>query len=191
MKTRFLGAFALCVFVVAATVAALGAVLWAGLDEGQRTLVQNALANDAGALLLVLALILILLAMLVQAALAAHVARPLALAEETRLIAEANPRHRLQCTHPRELAQLASAINGLADRYEAMRSSVDSRIAESNREVEKERNLLAALMAAPAYAQQAPAKPAPAKPAAPAQPAAPKPAKARPKTEGPPQGELF
>ena len=147
MKTRFLGAFALCVFVVAATVAALGAVLWAGLDEGQRTLVQNALANDAGALLLVLALILVLLAMLVQAALAAHVARPLALAEETRLIAEANPRHRLQCTHPRELAQLASAINGLADRYEAMRSSVDSRIAESNREVEKERNLLAALMA--------------------------------------------
>ena len=147
MKTKFLAALALCVFAVAAIVAALGAVLWAGLDEVQRTIVQNALANNAGALLLVFGLSLALLAMLVQATMAAYVARPLALAEETRLIAGANPHHRLQCAHPGELAQLASAINGLADRYETVQSAVDSRIAESSREVETERNLLAALMA--------------------------------------------
>jgi DNA polymerase-3 subunit epsilon len=147
MKTKFLAALVLCVFVLAATVAALGAVVWAGLDEAQRAIMRNALVEDVGALLLVFALILALLGVLIQAALRAYVARPLALAEETRLISAANPRHRLDSSGPRELGQLAVAINALADRYESVHSSVDMRIAEASRELEKERNLLAALMA--------------------------------------------
>ncbi|MGQ0749718.1 MAG: exonuclease domain-containing protein [Betaproteobacteria bacterium] len=108
---------------------------------------RNALTDNAGALMLVFVLILALLGILIQAALRAYVARLLALAEETRLISGANPHHRLDCGHPRELADLALAINGLADRYESMQSSIDSRIAEASHELEKERNLLAALMA--------------------------------------------
>lgn len=147
MKTRFLAALALSVLVVAGTVAALAAVLWAGLDNAQRAFVPSVLAENAGALLLVFVLILALLAMLIQAALRTYVARPLALAEEIRLISGANPHHRLDCGHPRELAALASAVNALAERCESVQSSVGTRIAEASRELEKERNLLAALMA--------------------------------------------
>ncbi|HET9663406.1 MAG TPA: exonuclease domain-containing protein [Burkholderiales bacterium] len=147
IRFKFVAALAVCVLLVAAAVALLGAIILGELPDAQRMLVRAALADNAGALLLVFLLLAAVFAMLLQAAIRAYVARPLALSEETRLISGANPRHRLECAHPSELAQLASSINELAQRHESLQAGVEARVAEANREIEKERNLLAALMA--------------------------------------------
>ncbi|MGQ0526197.1 MAG: hypothetical protein ACT4P8_21345 [Betaproteobacteria bacterium] len=146
-RLKFAIALIACVLILAATVAALGAIAWTALPTDQRALAGVALIEDAGALLLVSLLLITVLAMALHAAVRLYVTRPLLLAEETRLISGANPRHRLDCTAPAELARLASAINALADRCETVQAAVDTRVAEANREIGKERNLLAALMA--------------------------------------------
>jgi DNA polymerase-3 subunit epsilon len=84
--------------------------------------------------------------MLLHALVQAYVVRPLRLAEETQLILNANPRHRIEFSGPSEIVQLAVAINALAARRELLQSDVEHRVAETNRNLERERNLLAALM---------------------------------------------
>jgi DNA polymerase-3 subunit epsilon len=146
-RLKFAIALIACVLMLAATVAALSAIVWTALPADQRALAAAVLIEDAGALLLVSLLLIAVFAMLLHAAVRLYVTRPLMLAEETRLISGANPRHRLDCTAPAELARLASAINALADRCETVQAAVDTRVAEANREIGTERNLLAALMA--------------------------------------------
>ena len=139
-----LAASALCVALLAGGVLA---VAWSGLPLGERGVVRASLSEHAGALILVAVLLATILGMLLHALVRAYIARPLQLAEETQLMLEANPRHRLQVQWPRELAQFATAVNALAARYESMQHEVDQRVREAQQALEAERNLLAALMA--------------------------------------------
>lgn len=139
-----LAASALCVALLAGGVLA---VAWSGLPIGERGVVRASLSEHAGALILVAVLLATILGMLLHALVRAYVARPLQLAEETQLMLEANPRHRLDVQWPRELAQFATAVNALAARYESMQREVDQRVREAQQALEAERNLLAALMA--------------------------------------------
>ncbi|MCF6178661.1 MAG: hypothetical protein L3J63_04620 [Geopsychrobacter sp.] len=70
----------------------------------------------------------------------------LQLAEETRLISQANPDYRVTPKGGKEVLQLASIINESADTFTRMQKDIDNHIALSKAQVKEERNRLAALM---------------------------------------------
>jgi hypothetical protein len=72
-------------------------------------------------------LLLGLVAVTVVRLFAGPVRTPRRLAADTYLIATVNAGHRLSRRHPAELAELAAAINALADRYEAAERDVAAR----------------------------------------------------------------
>lgn len=69
-----------------------------------------------------------------------------ALAEQTRVIRSVNPKLRLSSQGARELAELAAAINGLAEAYSSLQRDRNSLAAATRSQLEEERNRLAALM---------------------------------------------
>lgn len=69
------------------------------------------------------------------------------LAAETRVIVDVNPSLRLDPVGAGELYLLAASVNRLAERREAAERDVAGQVAVARREVEAERNRLAALMA--------------------------------------------
>lgn len=69
------------------------------------------------------------------------------LAGDTGVIVDANPSHRLEPATAGELAALATAVNRLADDREAVRREAAEQAQATRRDVESERNRLAALMA--------------------------------------------
>lgn len=74
-------------------------------------------------------------------------ARARRLAGDTAVIVDANPAHRLDPATAGELAVLASEVNRLADDREAVRREAAEQAEATRRDVESERNRLAALMA--------------------------------------------
>jgi DNA polymerase-3 subunit epsilon len=69
------------------------------------------------------------------------------IAEETRMIAVGNFRHRLNRPRPAELSEITEAVNLLAENYQRLQDDVEARIRHANTLVEEERNTLAALIA--------------------------------------------
>jgi DNA polymerase-3 subunit epsilon len=144
---KFLVTLAACAVLILVAAATLLAILFSGLEDGQSSLLREILVERAGALALVALLMIAILGMLLHALIRAYVTRPLQLAEETRLITTSNPAHRLAHAAPVEMSALAAAINSLAERCTVLQSDLDARVAEARSEVERERNVLAALMA--------------------------------------------
>ena len=68
------------------------------------------------------------------------------LAAQTRIVATANPAHRVSAAGGAEAAQLAAAINQLGDAYRRQDAETEARMAESQARLAEERNRLAALM---------------------------------------------
>ena len=126
--------------------AALAFVVWSGLAAEHRELLAAALVERAGLMLLVALLIMAGLGIVVNGLFNAYVVAPQRLAEETRLIASANPGHRIPLDGGAELQRLASEINALADRYHTLEAGVEARVAAARGDLEQERNRLAALM---------------------------------------------
>lgn len=145
-RLKFIVALAAGVLFVAGAVAAIVAVTGSGLAPQRQALLTAIVTDKLGAVLFVSLLLIAVLGMVLHALVQAYVARPLRLSEETQLILNANPRHRIECSGPSEIAQLAGAINALATRRELLQTDVEKRVAEANRDLERERNLLAALM---------------------------------------------
>jgi DNA polymerase III subunit epsilon len=69
------------------------------------------------------------------------------LAADTAVIVDANPAHRLPEPGPGELAPVVNAVNRLADRHEEAVRGAEEQAEAARRDVESERNRLAALMA--------------------------------------------
>jgi hypothetical protein len=67
-RLKFAIALIACVLMLAATVAALSAIVWTALPADQRALAAVVLIEDAGALLLVSLLLIAVFAMLLHAA---------------------------------------------------------------------------------------------------------------------------
>ncbi len=68
------------------------------------------------------------------------------LAEAVELIMTTNPAHRLPAQGPKELRQLAQAINAFADRFQAVLDNQTAQIWQARAGLEEEKNRLAALM---------------------------------------------
>jgi len=145
-RSKFIVGLAACALFVGVANVALVAITWSALAPQQQLLVQVAAMERLGGVLFVSLLLLAILGMLLHALVQAYVVRPLRLAEETQLILNANPRHRIEYSGPSEIVQLAAAINALAAHRELVQTDVENRVAAANRDLERERNLLAALM---------------------------------------------
>lgn len=146
-RLKLITGVVVCALALAIVATASIAIAWYGLAPDDRAALQASVAANSGALLVAAALLLGILGVSLHALFRAYVVRPLQIAEETRLIMGANPRHRIACSAPRELAELAAAINALAARGELLQADVDARVAAARQDLEGERQLLAALMA--------------------------------------------
>lgn len=69
------------------------------------------------------------------------------LAEETTIIATANPAHRIRLEGSKDIQQLVQSINQGADHFEALRKHIQEKVRNARAESENEKNILAAFMA--------------------------------------------
>ncbi len=146
VKPKLALAIAAAAVLLLGSVAALAFVVWSALAAEQRELLAAALVERAGLMLLVALLITAGLGMVVNGLFKAYVVAPQRLAEETRLIASANPGRRIPLAGGAELQRLASEINALADRYHTLEAGIENRVAAARGDLEQERNRFAALM---------------------------------------------
>lgn len=131
---------------VLAVLLAIGLMLASGLPAENAVALRHILELRAPALLLTAVLLLLACAGIVQWIFADYVTPVQVLAEQTRVIRGANSDLRLSSAGAREFAELAAAVNALADDYRGLQRDSESRAAEARSRLEEERNRLAALM---------------------------------------------
>jgi DNA polymerase III subunit epsilon len=124
----------------------LGSFLLIGLSEVEGAVLAQVLERRAALLLLGVLLVLAACAGAMKWLFARHVTALRVVAEQTRVIRGANPDLRLVSQPTRELGELASAINGLADAYQGLKRDSELRAVDTRARLEEERNRLAALM---------------------------------------------
>jgi DNA polymerase-3 subunit epsilon len=150
VKVRFVLAVGILAVAVVAAVGLTGAGIWSSIDpDDQRALgrVLGRVLGEQVAFLVVAGVLLLgLLGALVARAFSVYVLPLERLAAEIRLVAAANPDHRVEIRKPSEFAELAAAVNELADRYRTAEQGVADKIAAARSDLEEERNRLAALM---------------------------------------------
>ena len=66
---------------------------------------------------------------------------------EASMIYSSNPSHRLNITGNKDIKNISSVINDFADMFENLNKNITEQILVARKETEKERNLLAAIMA--------------------------------------------
>lgn len=132
---------------LALALAALTVVVWTALTAAQRAALGDALRDQVATLVLGGLLVLAGLVVLLLRGPGAYSVRARRLAADVRLLLGVNPQHRLDLQGPRELDQLALAVNELADRRAAAETDVATQVDAARADVEQERNRLAALMA--------------------------------------------
>jgi DNA polymerase-3 subunit epsilon len=69
------------------------------------------------------------------------------IAEETGIIHNVNPAHRIKLAGSGDVVRLADAINSAADRFEELHRSVEERIVESRARIEEEKSILSVVLA--------------------------------------------
>jgi len=129
-----------------AIVATVIALLFAGLPPEQALVAHEVLEARAPLLGFVALLAFIACAGILRWLFARLVLPLRALAEQTRIVASANPSHRVVAEAGPEVAEVAAAINRLGEAYRALDGETQARVAESGARLAEERNRLAALM---------------------------------------------
>src|SRR5690606_15790123 len=117
--------------LLAVLFSALGVVLWADMQDGERQAIRAALEVRAGLAIFVILLSWALLGLVVQALYRAYVQGPLSLREQALVIATSNPALRLPETGAPEIRALAQAVNSLAEQREALERDVEDRIRQA------------------------------------------------------------
>jgi len=145
-RGRLVVAVAVLSVLVIAGVVLLGAGLWAAASATDRLALARLVRSQAVFLISGVVLLLAVVGLAVVRLFGRHVQQPRRLAADTRLIATVNPGHRLSVRPPAELAELATAVNELAERYEAAERGVAARVRAGRADIAQERNRLAALM---------------------------------------------
>jgi DNA polymerase-3 subunit epsilon len=145
-RARLATAIASVSLLVIAGVVLLGMGLWAEAAPADQPVITRLLRSQVALLASGGLLLLGLAALLLVGLLGRHVRAPRRLAADIRLIAEANPAHRLEVSGPADLAELAAAVNQLAERFEAAEREVAQRVEAGRADIAMERNRLAALM---------------------------------------------
>ncbi len=131
--------------------ALVGAVLlllvWSGLSAPERTAVVGVARAEAAVLVVVALLGLAGFIALVATVVGRYTRTARRLAAETRVLLHANPDLRLDRSGPPELAELAAAVDQLAEQRRVAEREVAAQVDAARASLEQERNRLATLMA--------------------------------------------
>jgi DNA polymerase-3 subunit epsilon len=146
LKAKFWLWLAVSFGALVALVAAIDALLFSGLPAAERVVLSRVLEARGPLLAFVALLVLIAVGGILRWLFGRFVAPLHGIAEQTVLLATANPEHRVTTEAGPEAKAIALAVNRLGEAYRAMRRDVDARVAESQARLEEERNRLAALM---------------------------------------------
>jgi DNA polymerase-3 subunit epsilon len=146
MRIRLAAVWAACFGLLLATGAGLLFVLDAALGAPEREMFRRSIAANATTLFLVATLALVLTGFLAHWLVRTYFVSARRLAESTRLIAGGNPGYRIEADGPVEWRELAAAINLLAARHEHIITDDETRVAQARRDLDQEKNRLAALM---------------------------------------------
>ncbi len=125
---------------------ALGAVLWADMNDAEREAFLAILRPRIELSILIILMAWFALGLVVNAIFRAYVLAPLALREQALVMISANPGLRLQEIGAPEIRTLAQVVNALAAQRESLQHDVEEKIREAKSSVEEEKNRLAALM---------------------------------------------
>ena len=117
-----------------------------GIDELRRSAYLAMLVDAAPALVYAAAILLFVCASALRWAFRSYPQAARQLAEQTRLLFAANPKHTVTAVGGPEMGELAAAINQLADVHRRLERDFDAKSADARARVEEERNRLAALM---------------------------------------------
>ncbi len=135
----------LCLAVLAAIAGVAGA-FWAALDTTERATVGALLEPRLLLVFLLLAFAAGVAAFVFTPFVRDYLGGPVKLAEQARIILEANRAYRVQQTDTADLDGLARVFNALADQRDALQTDVERQIRESQTKLEEEKNRLAALI---------------------------------------------
>jgi len=139
-------AFVVTLAIVVVTVAATGGFVWAGLGPDERAAAVALLGPRLGLIILVGLIITGIVSLAVQPAIRAYVTGAKRVAEETRIMLNANPDYRIPRAGPPGIRDVGEAVNEFAERLREQRMEVEAKIDAAKASVEEERNRLAALM---------------------------------------------
>lgn len=131
---------------ILAVLAALGALLAAGLPAAEHEVFLAIVAERAPALMFAAFILLFVCGAAVKWLFDGYVTAVHALAEQTGVVLGANAELRVTTRGGREVAEAAAAINRLADAHRALQRDFELRTREAGAKLEEERNRLAALM---------------------------------------------
>ncbi len=123
-----------------------GWLIWRHLSPPQQQALTAVWAHYAGLAILAGVALVGVLGLAVNLLARWYIAPLRPLAEETRVVAMSNCRHRLAPLGGAETRELIAAVNLLAERHQSLQEDVQVRIREANAVLEEEKNTLAALM---------------------------------------------
>ncbi|MBE0625779.1 MAG: PAS domain-containing protein [Burkholderiales bacterium] len=148
MNVRLKFALALALFFggIVAVVAATAALVAAGLPGEQYEFFMHIVRQRAAVLGFAAMLLLFACAGVLGWLFRSYVTALRSLAEQTRIVFAANREHRVAASGAPELADVAAAINRLAEAYCRLQADLEARSGAANVQLEEERNRLAALM---------------------------------------------
>lgn len=132
---------------VAVALAALAVVVLAALSEDRRAELLEVLGGQVPTLVIGAVVALAGLTALLLRGPGAYPRAARRMTGDVQVLLGPNPRHRVDAQGPPELVALAGAVNELATRRASAEGDVAASVAAARSEVERERDLLAALMA--------------------------------------------
>ena len=131
---------------IVAVVAATAVMISAGLPDADYAILLRIIEARASMLGLAALLLLLVCAGVLGWVFRNYVTTVRSLAEQTRIVFSANPKHRVLARGGSDLVDLAATINRLAEAYHRLQIELEQRAGASNARLEEERNRLAALM---------------------------------------------
>lgn len=146
-RSRFLAAVAILALLVSGPFMLTALIVWTESQSEQQAQIVELLGKHAplGTLLTVVAFALGVV--VISRLFRQYVKGLLGMAEQQRLMLNANRDFRVEPFGPPEVQALATSVNALADQRDELLRDVEAQISVARRDVEDERNRLAALMA--------------------------------------------
>jgi DNA polymerase-3 subunit epsilon len=146
-KNSFIRFAVIAVIVTFALFAAILLSLWNQLSPEQEKLVLSILHQYMGYFFAACFLVLAAVLFGLDAIFHIYILPLKNMTDETALMFTSNPSYRVKPGGGYETSQLARIVNQFADRYETLERTINQKIASAREEVEKEKNILSAIMA--------------------------------------------
>lgn len=143
---RFVLALAVFLALVASLELVAGYAVYHALESEEKQDLIEILTPQVELLAEIGLLLLLVLGIAFAAAYRFYVKGSLKIAEEIRIILNANSSYRIEPTGPFEIGLLGRAVNDLAERGEMLARDLEAKIVQAKSSVEEEKNRLAALM---------------------------------------------